>query len=161
MTIIHTISIHRFNRRSRKSLGGSASETEEPEYTWEWGVWSWGGCGCVWYSPAVRYTIAIWSRKIRHKDFGGWSTQKTKGPECKWEGHDFKAFFVLRTTDKSRAKGNKSIHTAGIEPGKTVWEDVVDLGFCVFIFNRIKKGEGQRKESVTLKLWWSQKPMKG
>ena len=31
----------------------------------------------------------------------------------------------------------------------------------LFIFSRIKKGEGQGKESVTLKLWWSQKTMKG
>ena len=28
---------------------------------------------------------------------------------------------------------------------------------CVFIFIRIKKGKGQGKEGVTLKLWWEQK----
>jgi hypothetical protein len=48
-------------------------------------VWTWGGCGWIWYSSAVRYTIDIWSRKNRHEDWGGWSTQKTKGPEYKWE----------------------------------------------------------------------------
>ena len=31
----------------------------------------------------------------------------------------------------------------------------------VFVFIRIKKGEGHGKKGVTLKLWWSQKPMKG
>ena len=58
----------------------------EPDCIWEWGVWAWGGCGCVRYSAAVRYTIVIWSHKSRNKVCGGWSPQKTKGPECKWEG---------------------------------------------------------------------------
>ena len=88
LIIIHTtsqVSIHRFLRRSRKPLWVRVSETKEPECTWEWGVWAWGGCGCVSYSVEVRYTIVIRLRKIRHKDWGDWTAQKTKGPECKWE----------------------------------------------------------------------------
>ncbi len=47
--------------------------------------WSWWGWGCVCYSAAVRYDVVIWSRKIRHEYWGGWTVQETKGPECKWE----------------------------------------------------------------------------
>ena len=38
--IVHSISIHRFHRRSRKSLGGRVVETDEPEWKWERGAWS-------------------------------------------------------------------------------------------------------------------------
>ena len=32
-----------------------------------------GGGGCVYYSVTVRYNISIWSRKRRHKVWGGWN----------------------------------------------------------------------------------------
>jgi len=46
------------------------------------------GMGRVWvytvcYPDTIRYTIVIWSRKSRHETWGGWSVQKTKGPEYK------------------------------------------------------------------------------
>ena len=72
--------------KKSKDLWGRPVESDEPECTWEWGVWAWGGCGCLWYSDVVRYNIVIWLRKNRHKVWGEWSEQKTKGPECKWEG---------------------------------------------------------------------------
>jgi hypothetical protein len=68
LSIIQTIVIHRFRRRSRKPLWGRAAETEEPEWKWEWRAWTWGGGGCVWYSAEVRYTIDVWYSRTTQRD---------------------------------------------------------------------------------------------
>ena len=85
LSIIRGIFIHRFNRRSLKPLWGSAAETEEPECKWEKGAWVWEGWVYVCYSTAVRYRLAIWSRKSKYTRPGGLVCAKqTKGCGCVW-----------------------------------------------------------------------------